>query len=230
MTEKDRNLQMLSEIFAKKKVALFSDEPWEKERNVEISALPLRFAGDVKKILIVTDKKNIQTWMETWDEAGKLLITVDGTKEQRIQKLAAPAGVGHIISKSLLEWFIETEYAFAFDMIVVDGTPGRKSKSWQVLAEICANARRVVILDDVPNLENLWERVYLLDGGERLESKDFREYRDRHFQPWKTQDGVVWDWMPLRGADRWIYGKIKDVCTRVPRATQEEGGEVHDEG
>lgn len=225
MTTTEIEVKMISNILSTKKIALFSDYSWRKERTVISTVFPLRLTGEVQKILVITDKKAIPDWTEAWDKDGKSVVTIDGSPEQRTQKLSEPSTMFHVISKNFLAWLIETEHAFSFDMIVVDGTPGRKSKSWQVLAEICASARRVVVLDNIPNLETLWERVFLLDGGERLESKDFHEYRDRHFQPWKTKDGVVWDWMPLRGSDRWIYGKIKDVCIRVPRATG-EGGEV----
>lgn len=64
---------------------------------------------------------------------------------------------------------------------------------------------------------DLWPELYLIDRGERL-GKTMRAYQQRYFIPGRRNGYVVYDYIPIDGAEQQIYDKISDVCMSMTAA------------
>ena len=177
------DLLMLSKILETPKICIFSDEEWSDIETVMVSLNLIHCSGS--------------------EDLGKVLVVSD-RKWWDIDHV----GIECVGRRKIPKLSVDSTY----DVIVIDGVPGRKSKSFGILSKLCKKARRVIVIDDVPKSEDLWGRIFLIDDGYRLGST-IDEYRSRYFQPLEVgPSGDVWKWGLVRGARPWLYEKIKDVC------------------
>ena len=76
--------------------------------------------------------------------------------------------------------------AWPYDMIVIDESSSFKSPStrrFKSLARVSMKSERLVELTGTPSpngMEDLWAQMYLLDAGERLESR-YAWFRAKYF-------------------------------------------------
>ena len=160
----------------------------------------------VPKCLVIAPKKVAEsTWgaeIEKWDHLKHLTLNkILGTAKQRLKAINTEANI-YVINRENVVWLIEqygkyrdpkakTGFMFTkpwpFPMIVIDELSSFKSskaKRFKMLRKVRPFTTRIVGLTGTPapnNLLDLWAQLYLLDGGERLEST-MTKYRDRYFR------------------------------------------------
>lgn len=164
------------------------------------------------------------TWSrecEKWDHLKDLRVSkILGSAKQRQEAVAAEADI-YVINRENVGWLVNNyRNAWKWDMLVIDelsSFKSSKSERFRALKRIRSMFRRIVGLTGTPNpngLMDLWAEVYLLDGGERLE-KTIGAYRRKYFRPGRSNGYVVYNWIPVPGADRAIPEKIKDITVSM---------------
>ena len=174
----------------------------------------------VRKVLVIAPKRVAEdTWSrehQKWDHLKDLRISnVLGDAKQRTAALRADADI-YVMGRDNTVWMIENGY-FDFDMVVIDELSSFKNpqaKRFRSLRRVISKARRVVGLTGTPSpngLMDLWAEMYLLDGGKRL-GKSLGAYRETFFRPGRRNGYVVYDYIPLKGAQDEIQRRISDIC------------------
>ncbi|SDW30991.1 DEAD/DEAH box helicase [Paenibacillus sp. PDC88] len=178
-----------------------------------------RFA--VRRCLVVAPKKVAEaTWgneAAKWDHLKHLrIITVLGTKQQRIKALNTPGDVW-VINRENVAWLVEHyRNAWPFDMVVLDELSSFKNhqaQRFKVLTWVRPHIKRIVGLTGTPapnGLLDLWAQIFLLDQGQRLE-KRITHYREKYFDRNYNGHG----YMAKPGADDVIQRKIADLCVSM---------------
>lgn len=164
------------------------------------------------------------TWSrecEKWDHLKDLRVSkILGSAKQRQEAVAAEADI-YVINRENVAWLVRNyRSSWKWDMLVIDelsSFKSSKSERFRALKRIRPMFRRIVGLTGTPNpngLMDLWAEVYLLDGGERLE-RTIGAYRRKYFRPGRSNGYVVYNWIPVPGADRAIPEKIKDITVSM---------------
>lgn len=164
------------------------------------------------------------TWSrecEKWDHLKDLRVSkILGSAKRRQEAVAAEADI-YVINRENVAWLVRNyRSSWKWDMLVIDelsSFKSSKSERFRALKRIRSMFRRIVGLTGTPNpngLMDLWAEVYLLDGGERLE-KTIGAYRRKYFRPGRSNGYVVYNWIPVPGADRAIPEKIKDITVSM---------------
>lgn len=164
------------------------------------------------------------TWSrecEKWDHLKDLRVSkILGSAKQRQEAVAAEADI-YVINRENVPWLVRNyRSSWKWDMLVIDelsSFKSSKSERFRALKRIRPMFRRIVGLTGTPNpngLVDLWAEVYLLDGGERLE-RTIGAYRRKYFRPGRSNGYVVYNWIPIPGADRAIPEKIKDITVSM---------------
>lgn len=182
----------------------------------------------VSKVLVIAPKRVAEdTWTrehEKWDHLEDLRVSrVIGTRQQRIRALSQPADV-YVIGRDCITWLVQ-RYGkmWPFDMVVIDELSSFKSpqaKRFKALRSVLPFIDRVVGLTGTPSpngLMDLWAEIFLLDRGERL-GRTLGWYREKWFRPAVQVGYVVYKWSPLKGAEREIRDRIKDICVSMSAA------------
>lgn len=113
--------------------------------------------------------------------------------------------------------------AWKWDMLIIDELSSFKNNQaerFKALRKVRPLISRVVGLTGTPNpngLMDLWAQIFLLDQGERLE-KTIGRYRQLYFRPGKGDGHVVYEWLPLPGAQELITKKIEDITVSMRSA------------
>jgi hypothetical protein len=179
---------------------------------------------DIERVLVIAPLRVAEdTWArETakWDHLKHLRISkVLGTEKQRLNALAAKADI-YIINRENVVWLVKQKWMF--DMVVIDELSSFKSPSAQrfrALRKVRPQVSRIVGLTGTPapnGLMDLWSEVYLLDMGQRL-GRTLGGYREQYFRPGRTDRTrrIVYNWIPLAGAEQAIYAKLSDLCVSM---------------
>lgn len=170
---------------------------------------------DINKLCIFSN--------DMWDDMTTVIVSLEliklsGESNRTLIVSNRSWGEYESYSKQRLLKIPDNEF---FDIIVIDGVPGRKSQSFEKLAKLCRTARRVIIIDNIPGADVLWGRIFLVDGGERL-GATIDEFRVNYLWPFEVgPSGDVWKWGMLPGGKQAIFNKIKDICFKVPVPAQE---------
>ena len=110
----------------------------------------------------------------------------------------------------------ESGLPFDFDMVVVDELSSFKnhqSKRFKALMQVRPRVKRMVGLTGTPasnGLMDLWAESKLIDIGCRL-GRFITHYRQNYFMPGRTNGQVVYNYLPLPGAEQAIYQQISDI-------------------
>ena len=180
------------------------------------------------RILVIAPLRVAEdTWSREsskWDHLQHLRISkVLGSAKRRLQALSTPADI-YIINRDNVVWLIRQCGAhWPFDMVVVDelsSFKNPKSQRFKALKKLSPLFKRFVGLTGTPaprNLMDLWPELYLIDRGERL-GKTMRAYQQRYFIPGRRNGYVVYDYIPIDGAEQQIYDRISDVCMSMTAA------------
>lgn len=174
----------------------------------------------VRKVLVIAPKRVAEdTWSrehQKWDHLQDLRISkVLGDAKQRTAALRADADI-YVMGRDNTVWLCESGM-FDFDMVVIDELSSFKNpqaKRFRSLRKVISKVQRVVGLTGTPSpngLMDLWAEMYLLDRGERL-GRTIGAYREAFFRPGRSNGYVVYDYIPLRGAQDEIQRRISDIC------------------
>lgn len=172
------------------------------------------------KILIIAPKKVAdETWSAEIEKWGFdfTYSKVLGTTKKRVEALEKEADI-YIINRENVVWLVEyykTKWPFTF--VVIDelsSFKSSKSKRFRALRKVRPKIKRFVGLTGTPapnSLIDLWPQIYLMDGGQRLETSQTR-FKDRYFVPDKQNGPIVYSWALRPNAEEEIYQKIDDIC------------------
>ena len=176
----------------------------------------------VNKVLVIAPKKVAEsTWAretEKWEHLSLLRISkVLGTQKQRIRALNTPADI-YVTNRENVVWLVDYyKNDWPFDMVVIDefsSFKDSKTKRFKALKNIRNHIDRFIGLTGTPipnGLIDLWAQVYLLDQGERLETR-LEHYRTKYFEPDQRNRVQVFNYKPKEGSEETIQSKISDIC------------------
>jgi len=178
---------------------------------------------EVSRVLVIAPLRVAKnTWpdeIKKWD--GMELMSYDvaiGTPAQRKAALKSGADIT-IINRENVSWLVEKSgVPFDFDMVVIDELSSFKNgsaKRFKSLMKVRPKVKRIVGLTGTPapaGLMDLWAEIKILDMGERL-GRFISRYRETYFKPaaMNPYTGVVYNYVPLPGAEQQIYDRIGDI-------------------
>ena len=180
------------------------------------------------RILVIAPLRVAEdTWSREsskWDHLQRLRISkVLGSAKRRLAALSTPADI-YIINRDNVVWLTQQCGAhWPFDMVVVDelsSFKNPKSQRFKALKKLSPLFKRFIGLTGTPaprNLMDLWPELYLIDRGARL-GKTMRAYQQQYFMPGRRNGYVVYDYIPIAGAEQQIYNRISDVCMSMTAA------------
>ena len=185
---------------------------------------------DVGKVLVIAPLRVAKTvWpeeRETWEHVNFLRMSVMvGSAKQREAALRNPADV-YVINRENVKWLVDylekLHRPWPFDMVVIDELSSFKnhqSQRWKALRKVRPQIRRIVGLTGTPasnGLMDLWAETFLIDKGVRL-GRFIGRYREAYFRPagMNPYTGVVYNYLPLPGAEEAIYSKISDISVSM---------------
>ena len=185
---------------------------------------------DVSKVLVIAPLRVAKTvWPEerdTWEHARFLQMSVmTGSAKQREAALKVPADV-YVINRENVKWLVtyleKHKIPWPFDMVVIDELSSFKnhqSQRWKALRKVRPYIKRIIGLTGTPasnGLLDLWAETYLIDNGKRL-GKFIGRYREAYFKPagMNPYTGVVYNYVPLPGAEEAIYSRISDITVSM---------------
>ena len=175
----------------------------------------------VSKVLIVAPLRVCKyTWPQEivkWEHLSGLKFSLaTGTAAERKMALKADADI-YIINRENIPWLIdESGIPFDYDMVVIDELSSFKnhqSKRFKAFMKVRPWVKRIVGLTGTPSsngLMDLYAEFKMLDMGERL-GRFISQYRNAYFRPGRTNGMIVYNYVPLPGADKQIYEKISDI-------------------
>ena len=181
---------------------------------------------EIGKVLIVAPLRVARdVWpaeVKKWDGFDFLkLSVVVGDAKTRTAALRQDADV-YIVNRENIKWLVEffekNKIPWPFDMVVIDELSSFKnhqSQRWKYLKKMRPFIRRMVGLTGTPTsngLMDLWAEVGIIDGGKRL-GRFIGRYREAYFKPagMNPYTGVVFNYIPLPGAEEAIYERISDI-------------------
>ncbi|MCH4014853.1 MAG: SNF2-related protein [Solobacterium sp.] len=176
---------------------------------------PLRVARDVWP-----EEKDL--WTHTQDLRMSVII---GSCKERVRALRADADV-YVVNREnvkwLSDWLEQHKIPWPFDCVVVDelsSFKNYKSQRYKALRKARPHIKRIWGLTGTPasnGLLDLWGEVAIIDQGKRL-GRFIGRYREAFFRPggMNPYTGVVYNYVPLPGAEEAIYKKIGDISVSM---------------
>jgi len=178
---------------------------------------------EVSRVLVIAPLRVAKnTWpdeIKKWDGMELMSYAVAiGTPAQRKAALKSGADIT-IINRENVSWLVEKSgVPFDFDMVVIDELSSFKNgsaKRFKSLMKVRPKIKRIVGLTGTPapaGLMDLWAEIKILDMGERL-GRFISRYRETYFKPaaMNPYTGVVYNYVPLPGAEQQIYDRIGDI-------------------
>ena len=179
---------------------------------------------EIRKALIIAPLRvGKNTWpaeLKKWDHLNLLKMAIAiGDEETRIKALKSKADI-YVINRENVQWLISLveshQLRFDFDAIVVDELSSFKNgraKRFQSLLKVRALPSRIIGLTGTPSpnsLMDLWAEYRLLDGGKRL-GRYITHFRTMYFTPGRRNGNIVYNYIPLAGAEEAIYDEISDI-------------------
>ena len=185
---------------------------------------------EVGKVLVIAPLRVCSSvWpeeREKWDGFDFLQMSVViGSAKQREAALNTPADV-YVINRENLKWLTayleKRQLPCPFDMVVIDELSSFKnhqSQRWRALRKVRPQIKRIVGLTGTPTsngLMDLWAETFLIDKGVRL-GRFIGRYREAYFKAsgMNPYTGVVFNYVPLPGAEEAIYSKISDITVSM---------------
>lgn len=180
---------------------------------------------EITRVLVIAPLRVAATvWAEEaqkWDHLRHLRVQkVLGQRGQRVWALRQEADI-YVINRENVDWLIGylqgAVEKWPFDMVVLDELSSFKNAQtarFKALRRVRPQVRRIVGLTGTPapnGLIDLWSQLYLLDRGERL-GKTLGGYRTRYFTEGRRNQQIVFEWLPVPGAEEAIYEQIGDIC------------------
>ena len=177
---------------------------------------PLRVARDVWP----------QECRENWSHTRFMTMSVVvGDAKARVAALELPADI-YVVNRENIKWLVEyyekKHQPWPFDCCIIDELSSFKnyrSQRFRYLKKVRPFMKRVVGLTGTPasnGLLDLWGEVAIIDQGKRL-GKFIGRYREAYFKPgdMNPYTGIVYNYVPLPGAEEAIYDKISDISVSM---------------
>lgn len=185
------------------------------EVNKTLVIAPLRVARDVWP-----QEKDL--WSHTRHLRMSVMI---GSCRERVRALKTDADV-YVINRENIRWlvdYLERHHTpWPFDCVVVDeisSFKNYKSQRYKALRKARPFIKRIWGLTGTPasnGLLDLFGEVAIIDQGKRL-GRFIGRYREAYFRPGSQNPytGVVYNYVPLPGAEEAIYKKIGDISVSM---------------
>jgi SNF2 family DNA or RNA helicase len=181
----------------------------------------------VQHVLVIAPLRVARdTWpaeIRKWDHLRDLTFAVAvGSVKERRRAILKRADIT-IINRENVPWLINSSgLPFDYDMVVVDelsSFKNYKSQRFKALMSMRPRVKRIVGLTGTPasnGLMDLWSEYKLLDMGRRL-GRFIGRYREAFFKAGSMNPytGVVYNYVPLPGAEEAIYQKISDISVSM---------------
>lgn len=177
---------------------------------------PLRVARDVWP----------QECRENWSHTRFMTMSVVvGDVKARMSALESPADI-YVVNRENIKWLVEyfekKHQPWPFDYCIIDELSSFKnyrSQRFRYLKKVRPFMKRVVGLTGTSGsngLLDLWGEVAIIDQGKRL-GKFIGRYREAYFKPgdMNPYTGIVYNYVPLPGAEEAIYDKISDISVSM---------------
>ena len=144
-----------------------------------------------------------------------------GNVRCRIAALNTAADV-YVINRENIKWLVDylekNRMPWPFDFVVIDeisSFKNWKAQRFKALKKVRPFIQRMVGLTGTPvpkGLMDLWAEVGIIDRGKRL-GRFIGKFRETYFKPgaMNPYTGVVFDYIPLPGAEQKIYERISDI-------------------
>lgn len=170
-------------------------------------------------VLVVAPKRVAEhVWpveRELWRPDLRLALAA-GDPQIRRQALDSTADI-YVIGRDNLKDIKRSKFkTVVFDEL--SGYRDRNTSRWKYGRKLAQQAENVWGLTGTPTpngLLDLWAQLYLLDGGQRLDTAVTR-YRERYFLPGRRiQSGMVVSWHLKPTAEAAIHRKIDDICLSI---------------
>ena len=185
---------------------------------------------EVGKVLIIAPLRVAKTvWpqeRDSWEHTSLLQMSVIvGNAKQREAAIRTPADV-YVVNRENTKWLIDYlekhRIPWPFDMVVIDELSSFKnhnSQRWKALRKVRPKIKRMIGLTGTPasnGLMDLWAEVFLIDNGQRL-GRFIGRYREAYFKAagMNPYTGVVFNYVPLPGAEEAIYSRISDIAVSM---------------
>lgn len=180
---------------------------------------------EISRVLVIAPLKVAEdTWsreVEKWDHLrGLKLAKILGDAKTRRRAAESDADV-YVINRENMVWLVENyQKAWKWDMAIIDELSSFKNSQaerFKAFRKIRPLLRRVVGLTGTPNpngLMDLWAEIFCLDQGERL-GKTIGRYRSTYFKPGLSNGYVVYNYIPLKGAQDEITKRIGDITVSM---------------
>ncbi len=190
--------------------------------SITLAALAiLKARGEVKKTIIIAPLRVSRTvWPSEilkFDDFSVFTysLVVGGAKE-RLKALQTPADI-YIINRENVQWLIEKSgMPFDYDCAVLDelsSWKNHKARRTVSFLKVRHKLTRVIGLTGTPasnGIMDLFSEMLCLDMGERL-GRYITRFRTTYFRPGRNNGQIVYEWIPLPGAEEAIYRKISDI-------------------
>lgn len=181
----------------------------------------------VRHVLVIAPLRVARdTWpaeIRKWDHLQDLTFAVAvGSVRERRMAILQRADIT-IINRENVPWLIGSSgLQFDYDMVVVDelsSFKNYKSQRFKALMSVRPRVKRIVGLTGTPasnGLMDLWSEYRLLDMGKRL-GRFIGRYREAYFKAGSMNPytGVVYNYVPLPGAEDAIYKRISDISVSM---------------
>lgn len=183
---------------------------------------------EINHVLVIAPLKVAEdTWSrecEKWDHLRDLKISkILGSRQKREAAIEKDADI-YVINRENVSWLVENySRRWKWDMLIIDELSSFKNNQaerFKALKKVRPRFQRIVGLTGTPDpngLMDLWAQIYLLDGGERL-GRTIGSYRQTYFRPGKGDGHVVYEWLPLPGAETQITKRISDITVSMRAA------------
>jgi SNF2 family DNA or RNA helicase len=216
----DHQIKAIDFIVQNKKCGLFLDMAAGKTASSLTAASIFIDSLFVDNVLIVAPLRVANSvWKQEaskWEYLKNLKISIaTGDSRQRGEALNSKCDIT-IINRENIPWLIKN-HKWKWDMLIIDESTSfknYKSLRFKEIAKVLKFLKSTVILTGTPSpngMMDLWSQIYLLDQGERL-GRNITKFRNRYF----TQDNYVkFKYNLIKGADKEILEKIKDVCLSI---------------
>lgn len=185
---------------------------------------------EVQKALVIAPLRVARdVWpqeKDLWSHTRHLRMSVMiGSVKDRVTALKADADI-YVINRENVKWlvdFFEQHHTpWPFDCVVVDelsSFKNYKSQRYKALRKARPHIKRIWGLTGTPasnGLLDLWGEVAVIDQGKRL-GRFIGRYREAYFRPggMNPYTGVVYNYVPLPGAEEAIYKKISDISVSM---------------
>lgn len=180
---------------------------------------------EISRVLVIAPLKVAEdTWsreVDKWDHLhGLKLAKILGDAKTRRKAAESDADV-YVINRENLVWLVENyRRTWKWDMAIIDELSSFKNSQaarFKAFRKIRPLLRRVVGLTGTPNpngLMDLWAEIFCLDQGERL-GQTIGSYRMAYFKPGLGNGYVVYNYIPLKGAQEEITKRIGDITVSM---------------